>query len=127
PGIHVLQIGDLGVAAEFIRRNHEFDVAFGKIRDQTADDRYARVALVADAEDDLIFGIILPAEAGEIFIGFGVRSANRFEDRRGWNVVQTERALPAPVGEPEQTRSERDQVVGDRGEYAGEQHGAQRE
>ena len=125
--VHVLQIGDLGVVAEFVRRDHESDVAFGKIGDQAADDRRGRIALFTDAEDDLVFGIILPAEAGEIFIGLGVRSANRLEDRRWRGVVQTQRALPAPVGEPEQPGRDCDQIVDDRGDDADKQHGAQPE
>src|SRR5262249_3959492 len=95
--VHVLQVGDLGVVADLVRRDDEFDVAFGKIGDQTADDRRGRIALLTEAENDLIFGIILPEETGEIFVGLGVGPANRLEDRRGRGVVQTQRALLAPV------------------------------
>ena len=79
--VHVLQVRDLGVVAELFRRDDEFDVALGKIGDQTADDRRGRVALLAEAEDDLVFGVILPEETGEIFIGLGVGPARRLEDR----------------------------------------------
>jgi hypothetical protein len=60
------------------------NLTFRKIAAQAFDDGQ-RGVVVIDAENDFVVGIILAAEAGVIFVGFGIEAANGLEatDRRG--------------------------------------------
>ena len=60
------------------------NLALGKVVDELLDDRQYGIVGIAHAKEDFVVGIILAAEAGEIFVGVGIEAANRLEiaDRR---------------------------------------------
>jgi hypothetical protein len=60
--------------------------------------RVGGIFCVADAEKDFVLGIILAAEAGEVFIGIGIEPSDwlQIADRR----KEAARFLPPPAKEP---------------------------
>src|SRR5215510_6945870 len=106
--IHIMQIRYFPIVTALIQRDDQFDIAAGQISDQSPYDRNSRVTLIAHAEDDLIFRIVLQAKAGEIVIGFRVCARHWLEDSNRRRVVQSERALFSTIAEPGEAGEERE-------------------
>ncbi len=76
---HARELGHLVVGRDAAGADHNADVGGREVADEPLQDRENRVGVVADAEEDLVIGIVLAAEAGVILIGVGVESAHRFQ------------------------------------------------
>ncbi len=77
-GVH--QVADLVVGAVYGGIDDELDVALGKGGDEAADDGDYRVLARGYGEDDLVLGVILDAEGGEVLEAVAVHAAHRLKD-----------------------------------------------
>ena len=77
------QFSNLVIRAGPVGSDQQLDPAPWKIVHQLPYYRYSRVALIVGREKDLIFGIVLTAEAREIFVCPPVQTSDRLEDAHG--------------------------------------------
>lgn len=71
------------VEAQLFAADEEADGAGGKIADEFFDDGDDGIFGIGDAEEDFVFGVVLAAEAGEIFIGGAVGAFDGNENAGG--------------------------------------------
>ncbi len=64
------------------------NAAFGKIVLQLLDDRKHRIVGGSDAENEFVFRIVLPAEAREILVRVGIKSADRLQIADRWSEIR---------------------------------------
>src|SRR6266853_1419668 len=81
---HADELGDFVVDGVAPRAVENANLAFWKIVHQLLKNGDGGVILIPDAEDQLVFRIILAAVAGEILVGFRIQAADRLQvaDRR---------------------------------------------
>ena len=103
---HVLQIGDLEIAALPRRLDDQREVGFGMRRDQPAHHRNGGVARILHAEDDLQCRIVLATEGVEIVVEAGILAAERLQyaHRRRSAARGCVRAAKRRVTKPAQSR-----------------------
>src|SRR5208283_5158964 len=67
-----------------VRAEQHSNLALRKIAHDLFNDRQYRISAVSHAEDYLVFGVVLPAEAGEIVVSIGVEPTHRLQDACRW-------------------------------------------
>ncbi len=81
---HAGELGDFVIGGVAAGAEEDADASLGKIADEPLDDRERRIVVFIDAEEDFEVGIVLAAEAGEVFVRVGIETADGFQiaDRR---------------------------------------------
>src|SRR6266481_3735316 len=112
---HADELGDFVIDGVAPRAVENANLAFWKIVDQPLKNGDGGVSFIADAEDQLVFRIILAAVARKIFVGFRIQAADRLQvaDRRSkvhipfWTVFRPAKKKAGTV--------ENEQIVDKRG------------
>ena len=89
------ELVDLVIGTDLLRRHHQANRQRGEIGDELADHGGGSVLLVRDPEQNFVFRIILTAEAGKIFVSFGIQPVNGLEDAHGRGEVARRRVVAA--------------------------------
>src|SRR5262249_29874698 len=82
-GDHLLHDENLGVGVGGLPGQYDFDSHVGIFRSQFVDNAQSRIRVVAEAEDEFEFRVILEKEALEIAFEKRLKSAQRLEDSDG--------------------------------------------
>jgi hypothetical protein len=114
----VRQVLRLGVAARRPADDDERDVAICERIDHPPDDGNRRIAGIADAEDDLVRGVVLVAERAEVILEAVVEPADRLEDRHGGREVPRRTGRPSAEGDDTPGRG---REIGDPGHGRGQE------
>ena len=77
--LHQPQLGDLVVDGRVAGAVKQADLPLWKIPHQFLDYRHTGIALVCCAENEFVFGIVLAAKTGKVFMSFRVEPPNRFQ------------------------------------------------
>src|SRR5215472_4719045 len=111
---HAHELADLVVDGIAARAEENADLAFGKVTLELFEDRHGGIVFIANAKNQLIFRIILAAVARQIFIGFGIQTAQGLQvaDRRREGGIRRNAILCMPEKPP--STEENQQVIDER-------------
>lgn len=112
------ELGDFVVDGVATRAVENADLALRKVGDEFLNDGDSGVVVAADAKEEFIFGIVLAAEAGEIFVRIRVEAADWLQVADGREEIIVGTQVAAAYKEIANRAEDRQNVIdeGDRGE-----------